>query len=641
MIDPVRIKTLIRWPLVRAHLCSLAAALSFHSTWRVPRDGYRYGAVAYGLVLTAALMAVGLPGSLLQLAAGQLSQQDAVGVWRAVPFFKGVGYLRLLVSALGSIYTMVYVALLVTCFLYTANNSIPFVECREDIPVDEVGYVNLYNGTSCLNSTFLGPVSEQPEYFTAMALVILVLWTAFPFLLFNPTKMLKHILYPLGLVVFVLFVIVIAAIGDAQGLTDLSPKWGGLARPGLWFAAITQALWSSQVAGGYMISAGDTVYATTNVQWSALFMTGANIIASWCSLLFWGAVGGGHSDVTSAAVLIATYQVAEDSQLNQAWPLILFAALFLSGIITMLILLYPIYDRFRRVGGYKWRFLCIGFSLLGAAAAVATLAGRLPALELLEDTAAPILIIIATVLEVVAFVLVYGQKNLVEDIEFLIGRELPHVWKWGWYCVPVVIVPLGAWWVISELLDPRWVEAPWTAAGICASALLASLILMAFAAVAVLKQVQYDFCEKLQASFKASRHWGPRDPITHYYWLARRDELERGEGPSRYYRPQLGQLSLRSSFLRSEVASISKQLEVIAEAKRRSNSDDWLYTVYRKKQLYETYRELYSKSRSKSLDCACRENRASSDYFTPLNSLASLREDNNNVVFVKNLIIDK
>ncbi|XP_053624653.1 sodium- and chloride-dependent glycine transporter 1-like [Plodia interpunctella] len=630
MYDQIRIKSWMNWPLARAHLCSLAAALSFHSTWRVPRDGYRYGAPMYGVVLTAMLVLLA-PLTLLQLSVGQLSQQDTVGVWRAVPFFKGVGYLRLLASCAGAVYTVVYVALLITYFLYTANHAIPFAECSHYVLTEEVGDQNLYNGTSCLNSTFLSPASEQAEYFIAMLLVILVLWIIFPFLLFNPVKTMKHALYPMGPIVLLISIVVLVNIGDVHGLAAMEWEWRELGHPQLWFAAVTQALWSSQVAGGYLVSAGDTIYATTSVQWSTLFFTGSNIVASWCCLVFWAAVGGGHRDVTGAAALVITYQVAEDSQLSLVWPLLVFAALILSGIITMLILLYPLYDRLRRIGGYKWRVLSTALSGVGAAAAVATLAGRLPALAVIEDIAVPLLVSIATVLEVLAFVRIYGEKNLIEDIEFLLGRKLPQVWRWGWYVAPAVITPLLVWWTTAELLDSSWVDPPWTSTVICATLVLEIIIFVVFATAVVLKQVQYDFFEKLQASFKPSRHWGPRDPITHYYWLARRDE---GRGGDTYHRPRHS--------LNDTVPSVTKHLEVLAESKPRSNSDDWLYTIQRRKHLEETIQQLFPKSRSKSLDWAgAGRHRSSNIYLTPLDSLASLKEDNNNVVDIKNLVIDR
>lgn len=55
----------------------------------MPREAFRHGGLAYGLALTIAFAMIALPITLLQLAIGQLSQQDAVGIWRAVPFFKG------------------------------------------------------------------------------------------------------------------------------------------------------------------------------------------------------------------------------------------------------------------------------------------------------------------------------------------------------------------------------------------------------------------------------------------------------------------------------------------------------------------------------------------------------------------------
>lgn len=105
--------------------------------------------------------------------------------------------------------------------------------------------------------------------------------------------------------------------------------------------------------------------------------------------------------------------------------------------------------------------------------------------------------------------------------------------------------------------------------------------------------------QKLKSSFKPSRHWGPRDPITHYYWLARRDEIERGnQVRRRYQRRQLGQLSGRPSFLNVPFAVQGKDEESITTDKGRSNSDDWLYTVNRK----ELTRVAESKRRPRSLD---------------------------------------
>lgn len=68
------------------------------------------------------------------------------------------------------------------------------------------------------------------------------------------------------------------------------------------------------------------------------------------------------------------------------------------------------FDRVRRAGGVRWRAACAGGCALAAAASLAALAGRWDALAVLEDTTAPLLASLATVLEVLAFVFIYGEE---------------------------------------------------------------------------------------------------------------------------------------------------------------------------------------------------------------------------------------
>ncbi|CAH1647853.1 unnamed protein product [Spodoptera littoralis] len=605
MVDSYKLKEWISWPLLRAHVCTAAVAVSFHATWRAPREAFIHGGLQYGLAVTLSLLVVALPLALLQLAVGQLSQQDAVGVWRAVPFFRGVGYMRLFISFLGSVYSVIYLAMTVTYFLYTLSNSLPFWECIE-LVLDQEDYVNTVNASTCLQDTFMGPIEDRPEYYLAVALIILVLWIVFPFIVFfsfyNPVKLMKRIFYVLGPLVIVAFVVIMACISDGDNLTSLvtNSDWTSFLEPGIWHGAITQALLTAQIAGGFLISAGDTVYSSTNVQWTSVAIVGANILSTWVGLVFWYSISGPDRDTTVFAVLVQAYQLGEDPDTDLAWPLTIFLTLLLSGLITMLSLLYPVYDRFRRIGGVKWRLLSFLGSVVSAFICLAVLWGRLPVLNLLADYAVPLLISIATVLEILAFVFIYGWKVLVEDVEFLTGRDLPRVWVLGWCAAPGIIAPFSIWWVTMCFIQYNsWFEAPWPVLTIISTAVLALLIFILFATVAIVKQVQYDFIGKLKSSFKPSRHWGPRDPITHYYWLARRDELERGNiHRRRYQRRQLGQLSGRPSFL-----NLANSLEDKTEAsssieKMRSNSDDWLYTVCRKQQSASAS----GKKRTKSLD---------------------------------------
>lgn len=79
----------------------------------------------------------------------------------------------------------------------------------------------------------------------------------------------KRLFYVLGPVVIILTVVVLSCIGDSKNLTTFVKisDWKSFLEPGIWHSALIQALLSTQIAGGYLISAGDTVYSSTNVQW--------------------------------------------------------------------------------------------------------------------------------------------------------------------------------------------------------------------------------------------------------------------------------------------------------------------------------------------------------------------------------------
>lgn len=146
--------------------------------------------------------------------------------------------------------------------------------------------------------------------------------------------------------------------------------------------------------------------------------------------------------------------------------------------------------------------------------------------------------------------------------------------------------------------------------------------------------------QKLKSSFRPSRHWGPRDPITHHYWLSRREEGGRRTNmPRTSFRPQeLGQLSGISSSL-----SITSKTRTQKKMKNaiRSNSDDLLIMIRRNFVAEINQASLESRKRSKSLDWdeisrMKLRNKLNSllDSLTSGNSVSLDQEKNNNIVKV-------
>lgn len=79
----------------------------------------------------------------------------------------------------------------------------------------------------------------------------------------------KRIFYALGPATIVLGVITLSCIGDMSSLHTFVniDHWEYYLKPNIWQSGLVQALWSCQIAGGYLISAGDSVYSNTKVQW--------------------------------------------------------------------------------------------------------------------------------------------------------------------------------------------------------------------------------------------------------------------------------------------------------------------------------------------------------------------------------------
>ncbi|XP_034826867.1 sodium-dependent nutrient amino acid transporter 1-like isoform X1 [Maniola hyperantus] len=513
----------------KTQVCTIAISFTLFNSVRLPREAFKYGDIPYLVIYSFWLLVVALPTTLLQLAIGQLSHQDPVGVWRAVPILRGVGHLKILTSYVCCIYSMVYIALSAAYMIWIGKGTFPLKDCTK-VHMTPNGYENKMNASECFNSTFLAPFTEQPQYLGVMAILIFVLWFFVPIMLYRLHKSLRIslvILAPIIIIVAIILTVFLSDINTLSNMLESCEHWMPLSQPYIWHSTLVQALLSTQIVSGYLISAGGSLYRHSDVRWTSTFVTITNLLSGWLSVFLWQSIGGeGVKDTSFIAILVLIYQSSVSEKRSKEWPLLAFALVLVSGIITVLSLLFPIYDKLHRIAGDYWRIFACASSALGTALTVSVLAQGLDLAAVLDELVIPVLAVFTTIVEIVGFVFIYGWYYLTVDIHFVTGSRLPCFWLVTWWSTPVLLMGVTGWWLRS-LLRVTWGEGQtlWPLGGVFIGILV---VMVVMAAVAVAKEEQFNLLTKIASAFRPSRLWGPEEPMARYIWMSQRFINENG-----------------------------------------------------------------------------------------------------------------
>ncbi|XP_063536150.1 sodium- and chloride-dependent glycine transporter 2-like [Cydia strobilella] len=512
---------------IKTQLCTLAISLTLFNFVRLPREAFRHGTLPYMVAYSVWLVLVALPASLLQLAVGQLSQQDPVGVWRAVPILRGVGHLKVITSYICSVYTMMYVALSAAYLIWIGKGSFPLKDCTK-LQITPHGYENKMNASECFNSTFLAPFTMYPQYFGIMAIIIFILWFFVPILLYRLRKSLKVSLSILAPITMITAIVLCTFLSNGDVLFSMlqdCEQWNVVFEPFIWQSAMVQSLLSTQVAGGYLICAGGTVYRHSDVRWTSIMIIIANLITGWLWVFLWESIGGeGTKDTSFVSILVVIYQSSVAEKRSKEWPILAFGIVVLSGIITALLLLFTVFSKFSRTFNDHWRLVATASSAVGTTLTIAVLLKGLKVVTVLDELVVPVLAAFTTAMEIVGFVFIYGWHYLRLDVEFLTGTKLPLIWIAAWALAPILLVGVSGWW-LRVLLHTTWNQnlSLWPMSGVFIGILV---VLVIMAAIAVAQEEQFNLVSKIASSFRSSRLWGPEELMARYVWMSQRITTE-------------------------------------------------------------------------------------------------------------------
>jgi len=110
-------------------LSCIGYAVGLGNVWRFPYLAYENGGGAFLIPYIIMLVFAGLPVFFMEVALGQFSSLGPSAVWKFNPFFKGVGYTMVVLSAFVGIYYNVIISYTVFYFFASLTPILPWVSC--------------------------------------------------------------------------------------------------------------------------------------------------------------------------------------------------------------------------------------------------------------------------------------------------------------------------------------------------------------------------------------------------------------------------------------------------------------------------------------------------------------------------------
>ncbi len=264
-------------------LAALGSAVGLGNLWRFPYLVGKYGGGAFLVPYLIALVLVGVPMLMLELAVGQKMQQGAIGSYSKLhPSFAGLGMFALFSSFIIVSYYAVVMAWSLVYLL--ASFRVNWSGNAENYFYQEV--LQISNGIEKLGGINL-----------PIFLSLIVVWLLVYFCVWQGTKSVgKVVKYSVSFPVILLSLLLLRAVTLPGFLTGwelyLQPVWSALLDSEVWTAAFSQIFYSLSLAFGIMLAYGSYKHTDDDIAkdtWvTALLDIGISLFAG---LVVFGVLG--------------------------------------------------------------------------------------------------------------------------------------------------------------------------------------------------------------------------------------------------------------------------------------------------------------------------------------------------------------
>ncbi|ODM93610.1 Sodium-dependent nutrient amino acid transporter 1 [Orchesella cincta] len=529
----------------------ISVCVGLGNVWRFPITAYTNGGGAFVIVYMVVAMLIGRFIYFLELFVGQFSSNSQIGIWKMVPFFKGVGIVSLISMSSIVIY-YVYIMALVLHYLFASilYEKLPWTEYNEN-------WMNYNNNTNGGLNISIPEMYFQYEVVkeinTAeinglgypdckLALYLGISWMMIAGSVRNGVKSSGKVAYFTAIIPYIVMgVFTIRGVileGGWDGVVYfITPHWNKILEPKIWFEAVIQSFFSLNNGCGANIMFGShnpfhhdlfkTSIIITLVDTSTSLLAGFTIFTTLGNLA--AERGMDVSQVVGEGgpgLVFITYAdaIAKFGWFPQLFSVLLFFMLFMLGlgtanscvgsIVTVLSDSFP---------NCKWKVLlgCVGVGGFTIGLAYTTPRG-LWLMELVSFYSLSFVIFTTTILFLIGVTWVYGVEMLLDDIQFMLGTRPGVIFKiCVKFIIPSVMCTILGFMLVSGMTPTyQGLEYPFIALAFGWTITAVTLLILPIAAIhSVMQMSGCSLRKKLIKSFAPTTSWGPRNPEIKRKWI--------------------------------------------------------------------------------------------------------------------------
>nr|KAG5708015.1 hypothetical protein BaRGS_025153 [Batillaria attramentaria] len=461
--DEARHEGRFTWTSKREYiLAAVGYCVGLGNIWRFPYLCQRNGGGAFLIPFLLALVVCGLPLFLLEAAIGQFMGRSSVHIWSVCPLFKGCGIGSNLVSLACFWYYNTIMAWALYYLVSSCQSVLPWSRCDGWWNTADCTDLSLDGDASQLsgNVSLAGYNGHVVWYLVVtLAVTLLVEFLA----LIKGVKSTGKVVYVTAVLPYIILTVLLVRGATLPGAVDgiifyLKPDFNKLKDPLVWVEAALQVFYSLGPAWGGIVTMASYNKFHNNCLRDAISLTfvceGTSIFGGFAifSVLGYMAHQSGvpiEKVVSSGPGLayIVYPEAISLMPLPQLWAVLFFVMIFTIAIDsqltvaeTILTTLCDLFPRF--LHRYRIPFTAVFCALFLPLGLTCITQGGVYVFQLMDWFIATFIPLICFI-ECIAIAWIYGADYFGEDIQMMIGRKPPMIFKLLWcFITPFCLLTL-------------------------------------------------------------------------------------------------------------------------------------------------------------------------------------------------------